>query len=148
MLWGHGESAVKSVFRNLPGQASHGHGPDDWEGILGRGKPGNPVQHLLLCSHPPPPSSHPLLRLVLSVSPPLSPAASLSAIKTLYNQGGTVMGKWSYVRLVERGKQQNSFLHISAAAAALQPNVPRELSHVQYELRKALQTASWRSYSH
>lgn len=41
-----GEREVKSVFRNVPGQASGGLSPDDWEGILGRGKPGNPVHHL------------------------------------------------------------------------------------------------------
>ncbi|KAI3373439.1 hypothetical protein L3Q82_022049 [Scortum barcoo] len=54
-------------------------------------------------------------------------AASLSAIKTLYNQGGTVMGKQAYVRLVEHGKQQNPLLHISAATAGrVQPKVPRK----------------------
>lgn len=43
-------------------------------------------------------------------------AASLSAIKkTLYNQGGTVMGKQAHVRLLEHGKQQNPLLHLAAA---------------------------------
>lgn len=50
--------------------------------------------------------------------------ASLSAIKTLYNQRGTVMGKQAYVRLVEYGKQQNPLLHISAAAGRVQPKSP------------------------
>lgn len=36
---------VKSVLRNVPGQAWGWHSPDDCEGILGRGRPGNPAQH-------------------------------------------------------------------------------------------------------
>lgn len=55
VLWdGAMEREVKSLFRNVPGQASGWHGPDDCEGILGRGKPGNPVQHLPLCPSLPP----------------------------------------------------------------------------------------------
>lgn len=33
---------VKSVFRNVPWQASGRLSPDDWEGILGRGEAGEP----------------------------------------------------------------------------------------------------------
>lgn len=57
-------------------------------------------------------------------------AASLSAIKTLYNQGGTVMGKEAYVRLVEHGKQQNPLLRISAAAGRVQQKNSPETSTV------------------
>lgn len=45
-LWGQsereGEREVKSVFRNVPWQASGRLSPDDWEGILGRGEAGEP----------------------------------------------------------------------------------------------------------
>lgn len=125
---GDTEREVKSVFRNVPGQASGWHSPDDCEGILGRGKPGNPVQHLQPFSLPPP-------SFFTSPSPSLSfpsfPVLSSQSVhlclwsrsqpvchkKTLYNRRGTVMGKQSYVRLVEHGKQQNLLLHISAASA-------------------------------
>lgn len=84
---------------------------------------------------PPSPASSPSLSFSLPTPFPLSSAlslfvssaevpASLSAIKTLYNQGGSVMGKQAYVRLVEHGKQQNPLLHISAAADRVQPRVP------------------------
>lgn len=118
---------VKSVFRNVPGQASRWQSPDDWEGILGRGKPGNPVQHLHLFSslYPPPsclsrPFSQPVFVSCSRVT------ASLSAIKTLYNRGGTVMGKEAYVTLVEHGKQQNPLLHISAAAGRVHSENPSD----------------------
>lgn len=85
---------VKSVFRNVPGQALGWHSPDDCEGILGRGKPGNPVQHL---------QPSPSLPLFYSLSLRLPPfslssalsifvsrakvAASLSAIKNIIQPG-------------------------------------------------------------
>lgn len=43
VVWGHWGREVKSVFRNVPGQARSWHKPDDCEGILGRGSRGTPL---------------------------------------------------------------------------------------------------------
>ncbi len=60
------------------------------------------------------------------------------------------MGKQTYVRLVEHGKQQNPLLHISAAAAAaaagkVRPKVSHEFNRVQPELWKSSWQQLWKS---
>lgn len=106
---------VKSVFRNVPWQASGRRSPDDWEGILGKGKPGNPV--------PTPPA------LPLSLTSLLPTFFLPSSVSSFYPSHLCLEPSWlpsrNYttrqeqkfldVRLVEHRKQQKPLLPLLLA---------------------------------
>lgn len=106
---------MKSVLRNVPGQASGCTAQMTVRESLAEGsrepRSTPPALWLSSLSLPSFPFRLPSVRLCLwhQQQPACLPR------KTLRNGGGAVMGKQAYVSLAQHGKQQNPFLHISAA---------------------------------